>query len=78
MGKIMEAVFCAAYLIVTAALGVNILKTANADKLRLRFGALTLVLVGGGIHSYMPLTSRPDAASPYACFRKTTGFQPIR
>ncbi len=54
MGKIMEAAFCAAYLVVTAAIGFVMLKTAQGDKQRLRFGALTLVLVGGDAFHLAP------------------------
>jgi hypothetical protein len=54
MGKIMEAVFCAAYLLVTGALGAVMLKTARGDKERSRFGLLTLVLVGGDAFHLVP------------------------
>ncbi|MDR1803910.1 MAG: hypothetical protein LBQ94_09915 [Treponema sp.] len=54
MGQIMEAVFCAAYLLFTGALGVVMLHTADGNKLRLRFGILTLVLVGGDAFHLVP------------------------
>jgi hypothetical protein len=54
MGKIMEAVFCAAYLIVTGALGVIMLRTADGGKQRLRFALLTLVLAGGDAFHLVP------------------------
>jgi hypothetical protein len=54
MGKIMEAVFCAAYLIVTGALGVIMLRTAKGGKQRLRFALLTLVLVSGDAFHLVP------------------------
>ncbi len=66
MGQIMEAIFCAAYLVLTAALGAVMLKTAKGSKPRLRFGLLTLVLVGGdafhlGPRIYGALTGTQDA-----------------
>jgi hypothetical protein len=54
MGKIMEAVFCAVYLIVTGALGTVMLRTAKGNKQRLHFGVLTLVLVGGDAFHLVP------------------------
>jgi hypothetical protein len=54
MGKIMEAVFCAIYLIATTVFGATMLKTAKDDKQRLRFGLLTLVLVGGDAFHLVP------------------------
>jgi hypothetical protein len=50
----MEAVFGAAYLLFTGALGVVMLHTAGGDKPRLRFGILTLVLVGGDAFHLVP------------------------
>ncbi len=54
MEKVMEALFCTAYLLVTAALGVSMLRTAKGNKQRLRFGLLTLVLVGGDAFHLAP------------------------
>ena len=54
MGKIMEAVFCAAYLIVTGALGAVMLRTSKGNKRRLRFALLTLVLVAGDAFHLVP------------------------
>ena len=54
MGQIMEAVFCVAYLLFTGALGVVMVRTAGGGKPRLRFGILTLVLVGGDAFHLVP------------------------
>ncbi len=54
MGKIMEAVFCAAYLLATVILGAVMIKTAKGDKQRVRFGLLTLVLVCGDAFHLVP------------------------
>ena len=65
MGKIMEAAFCIAYLLVTGALGAIMLRTGKENKQRLRFGILTLVLVGGDAFHLVPriygaITGTPD------------------
>lgn len=54
MGKIMEAVFCIAYLLVAGAFGVIMLRTGKENKQRFRFGILTLVLVGGDAFHLVP------------------------
>lgn len=54
MGKIMEAIFCAAYLIVTFILGIKIVKNAKGDKERRLFGIMTLVLVSGDAFHLVP------------------------
>lgn len=54
MGKIMEAVFCAAYLLVTGALAAGMITSAKTNKQRFRFGLLTLVLVGGDAFHLVP------------------------
>ena len=55
MGRIMEAVFSVAYLLFTGALGVVMVRTARGvNKPRLRFGTLTLVLVGGDAFHLVP------------------------
>ena len=54
MGRIMEAVFCIAYLLGTGVLGAVILKTWEGNKQRLHFGILTLVLVCGDAFHLVP------------------------
>jgi hypothetical protein len=54
MGKIMEAVFCIAYLVVSGILGAGMLKTGGENEQRHRFGILTLVLVGGDAFHLIP------------------------
>jgi hypothetical protein len=50
----MEAGFSVAYLLFTGALGTVMLHTAGGGKPRLRFGILTLVLVGGDAFHLVP------------------------
>ncbi|MDR1704978.1 MAG: hypothetical protein LBS19_09910, partial [Clostridiales bacterium] len=54
MRKIMEAVFCAAYLIVTGAFAALMIKTAKSGRQRMLFGSLTLVLVCGDAFHLIP------------------------
>lgn len=54
MGKIMEAIFCVAYLIVTFILGIKILKRSNGNKEYALFGIMTLTLVGGDAFHLVP------------------------
>lgn len=54
MGKIMEAIFCVAYLIVTFILGVSIIKSAKEDKESKLFGIMSLVLVSGDAFHLVP------------------------
>lgn len=54
MGKIMEAIFCVAYLIVTFILGISIVKGAKEDKESKLFGIMSLVLVSGDAFHLVP------------------------
>lgn len=54
MGKIMEAIFCVAYLIVTTILGILIIKKANGNKESKLFGIMSLVLVAGDAFHLVP------------------------
>lgn len=54
MGKIMEAVFCVAYLIVTTILGIKIIYIAKEDKESKLFGIMSLVLVSGDAFHLVP------------------------
>lgn len=54
MGKIMEAIFCVAYIIVTLILGVGIIKIAKDDKESKLFGIMALVLVSGDAFHLIP------------------------
>lgn len=54
MGKIMEAIFCVAYLIVTFILGISIIKRAKGDKESKLFGIMSLVLVSGDAFHLVP------------------------
>ena len=54
MGKIMEAIFCVAYLIVTFILGVSIIKKAKGDKEGKLFGIMSLILVSGDAFHLVP------------------------
>lgn len=54
MGKIMEAIFCVAYLIVTLILGISIIKCAKNDKESKLFGIMSLVLVSGDAFHLVP------------------------
>ena len=54
MGKIMEAVFCIAYLLGTGALCAVMIKAGADNKPRFRFGILTLVLVCGDAFHLVP------------------------
>lgn len=54
MGKIMEAIFCVAYLIVTLILGTIIIKNAKCDKESKLFGIMTLILVFGDAFHLVP------------------------
>ena len=47
MGKIMEAIFCVAYLIITFILGIKIIKNAKDNRESKLFGIMALVLVSG-------------------------------
>ena len=50
----MEAVFCVIYLILTAVLGVVILKKSEGRKTDRLFGIMTLILVGGDSFHLVP------------------------
>lgn len=67
MGKIMEAVFCVAYLIVTSILGVRILRrSGGSDKSKL-YGIMTLVLVSGDAFHLVPrIMAAVDKAGDYS------------
>lgn len=54
MGKIMEAVFCIAYIIVTFILGGLILRKSNGNREYKLFGVMTLVLVFGDSFHLIP------------------------
>lgn len=54
MGKIMEAIFCVSYLIVTFVLGIRIIKIAKNDKESKLFGIMSLVLVSGDAFHLVP------------------------
>ena len=54
MGKIMEAVFCIAYIIVTFILGGLILRKSNGNREYKLFGIMTLVLVFGDSFHLIP------------------------
>lgn len=54
MGKIMEAVFCVLYLIVTFILGVMIIKKSDSKKEYKLFGLMTLILVCGDAFHLVP------------------------
>ena len=54
MGKIMEAVFCVAYLIVTLVLGCVIVRKAGENKEGKLFGIMALVLVSGDAFHLVP------------------------
>ena len=54
MGKIMEAIFCVAYLIVTLVLGISIIKRAKDDKESKLYGIMSLVLVSGDAFHLVP------------------------
>ena len=54
MGKIMEAIFCIAYIIVTFILGGLILKKSKGNKEYKLFGIMTLVLVFGDSFHLVP------------------------
>ena len=54
MGKIMEAIFCVVYLVITFALGIKITSKANGRKEIKLFGIMTLVLVGGDSFHLVP------------------------
>ena len=54
MGKIMEAIFCVAYLIITLLLGTSIIKRAKDNKEIKLFGIMSLVLVSGDAFHLVP------------------------
>ena len=54
MGKIMEAIFCVAYLIITFVFGIKIVKHSKKNKELTLFGIMTLVLVGGDSFHLVP------------------------
>lgn len=54
MGKIMEAIFCVAYLIITAILGIKIIRKTDGNKEGRLFGIMTLVLVSGDAFHLVP------------------------
>lgn len=54
MGKIMEAIFCVAYLIVTVILGIGIIKRSKGNKEFTWYGIMTLVLVSGDAFHLVP------------------------
>lgn len=54
MGKIMEAIFCAFYMIFVAILGVKIVKKGKNRKEILWFGIMSLVLVSGDAFHLVP------------------------
>ena len=67
MGKIMEAIFCVAYLICTSILGICILKKAKGDKESKLFGIMTLVLVSGDSFHLVPrIMAAIDKAGDYS------------
>lgn len=54
MGKIMEAIFCVAYLIITFVLGIKIIRNAKDDRESKLFGIMSLVLVSGDAFHLVP------------------------
>lgn len=67
MGKIMEAVFCVAYLIVTFILGISIIKKSKGDKESKLFGIMALVLVSGDAFHLVPrIMAAIDQAGDYS------------
>lgn len=54
MGKIMEAIFCVAYLIITFILGIKIIKNAKDNRESKLFGIMALVLVSGDAFHLVP------------------------
>lgn len=54
MGKVMEAVFCVLYLVVTVILGLLIVKKSGKNKEYKLFGIMTLVLVFGDAFHLVP------------------------
>lgn len=67
MGKIMEAIFCVAYLVVTFILGICILKCSKNDKESKLFGIMSLVLVSGDAFHLVPrVMAAVDKAGDYA------------
>lgn len=69
MGKIMEAIFCAAYLVVTCILGIKIIKNSKNGKKNkelLYYGVMTLILVGGDSFHLVPrIMAAIDKAGDY-------------
>jgi hypothetical protein len=68
MGKIMEAAFCAVYLVVASIIGMVILVKGRGAKASRLFGVMTLVLAGGDAFHLLPritgaLSGVPDAAA---------------
>ena len=67
MGKIMEAIFCVAYLIVTFILGIRIIRSAKDNKESKLFGIMTLVLVSGDAFHLVPrVMAAIDRAGDYS------------
>lgn len=54
MGKIMEALFCAFYLIFTSVMGILILRKAKDSRKTILFGIMTLILVFGDAFHLVP------------------------
>lgn len=54
MGKIMEAIFCVIYLIVTTVLGINIIVKSNESKESKLFGIMAIILVSGDAFHLVP------------------------
>lgn len=54
MGKIMEAIFCIIYLILTSVLGITIVARSKGDKEHKLFGIMSLILVFGDSFHLVP------------------------
>lgn len=54
MGKIMEAIFCVAYMITVAILGIRIVINSKKNKEILWFGIMSLILVSGDAFHLVP------------------------
>lgn len=67
MGKIMEAIFCVAYLCVTTFLGIRIVRKSKGAREGLLFGIMTLVLVSGDAFHLVPrILSAVNPAGDYS------------
>lgn len=69
MGKIMEAIFCVIYLILTCVLGIKLLRKANGNDLIKKYGIMSLILVGGDSFHLIPRILRvinPEADLSFA------------